>query len=479
MDAGEFAKPGGGVAKDRSSGRRRPVRFERLPALFVFAALACVAEQETSDSEQEASDADADLALCEADLALERTHTSPASLNLSVVTELEVDSRGRVFVEDGYGAGSVTVLSPALELLWQVGREGEGPGEFKGRQIQILEGDSLAVYDWNLGRTTVFSPDSFPVVRTFRPEEYGGEVPMVHWVLGPDRSLAWWGSSYSAGEGSDADEGRYDVVASSMPDGAQADTVLFAPSEEVLVDRGRGYVSVSSYPFGTKPLVRPLDAGRFVYVHTGEPRLWILGLAGDTVATSEIPSPSLAVTRSELDAAAAGYRDPMRKLLLDGAPYRWPFVLALVVEVGDDPRVWVRARGPSEADQWPVHVYDSSGGRVADACLAAGEVLHAVRGGFALTVSTDSLGVPRIHKYRLSPPLGALNEDAPQGPGEWIVASNDLDVADRGRLPAVGRFPSGGDPRRPGVAPRTLGRGSGRPALEASFADPRGTVAQR
>ena len=55
------------------------------------------------------------------------------------------------------------------ELLEVVGRQGEGPGEFKGLQeVHAGPGDSLYVFDYAFNRISVFEPESFDLAYTFR-----------------------------------------------------------------------------------------------------------------------------------------------------------------------------------------------------------------------------------------------------------------------------------------------------------------------
>ena len=81
---------------------------------------------------------------------------SDPGLPLARVTALAVDSKGRAYVTDNALDG-IAVLAADLTLEREVGRKGEGPGEFKWpTAIQILAGDSLQVFDGGLARVTVF-----------------------------------------------------------------------------------------------------------------------------------------------------------------------------------------------------------------------------------------------------------------------------------------------------------------------------------
>lgn len=336
-------------------------------------------------------------------LNLELIHLSPPSLELSHVESIDLDSRGRVYVVDRLLPG-VTVLSPSLNPLRAVGRVGDGPGEFRQRQIQLLDGDSLAVFDSDLGRVTVFDPDSFAVVRTFRPTGFANQIPRRYWTIGENRSLAVMRRAFHARETGEADAERYDVVMTSTLGATEADTLLIMPSAEVLVARAPGFVSVGNHPYGLEPLIRPLDSSRIAYAHTGEARFWVLGVSGDTISSGSAPTEPVAVPPRQLEEEIAENWDgPLADALRSGAPYQWPVIVGLAPVVGAQPtEIWMSVRGPADAGRWPVFVFDANGRHAATSSLPAGEVLRAVRDDVALTTSTDSLDIPWIHSYRVA-----------------------------------------------------------------------------
>ena len=74
------------------------------------------------------------------------------------ISSIAVNSTGQIFVGEWRGT-SVYVFSGAGELDTVVGRDGEGPGEFKSiRDIYIGLGDSIFVFDGSLDRMSAFEP---------------------------------------------------------------------------------------------------------------------------------------------------------------------------------------------------------------------------------------------------------------------------------------------------------------------------------
>ena len=85
----------------------------------------------------------------------------------SVPTNLARDSRGRFYVTTPDQGGDLPfVYNASGSFLQQLGREGEGPGEYRRPQgIIVTEGDTIHIFDSRTRRVTVLSP-SYDLVRT-------------------------------------------------------------------------------------------------------------------------------------------------------------------------------------------------------------------------------------------------------------------------------------------------------------------------
>lgn len=67
---------------------------------------------------------------------------------------IAVDGEGRIYVVDSKPA-VIKVFSPEGQLIRTIGREGEGPGEFRIGFIAV-QGDRLVLHDPRIGRTSVY-----------------------------------------------------------------------------------------------------------------------------------------------------------------------------------------------------------------------------------------------------------------------------------------------------------------------------------
>ena len=332
------------------------------------------------------------------EVALEAV-TEP-DLYLTSVYDVDVDSRGRVFLVD-WPAGGITVLTPDLTYLQTVGREGEGPGEFVRKEVQILPGDTLLVYDSALGRITLFDPDNLEVVATRPPPNRERDVVSHLWKLPePGRYFALDRAPYIAGEGESADQGRTQVILA-FDESADtiADTLAIVADSERLVTRGEGYLMVGGHPFGREALVRLVGENRIALANSGALDVTVLDFDGATAHTFSYPTTPIPVTATELRAASEDMNESLADALRAGAPYTWPVLAGLVTD--DEERIWIGIRSPDDSAEWEWAAFAPDGSHAGSVLLPAGHLLQVVRGGRIYVLSHDELDVPSIRAYRL------------------------------------------------------------------------------
>ena len=332
---------------------------------------------------------------------------SDSSLQLSLVEAIAVDSRERVYVHDRLHQG-VTVLDSDLTFIQTVGRLGSGPGEFEYvTRIGILDADSLAVYDRDLDRITVFDPATLAVAYT-SPNPLGvspnDQRRMAQEVFRLPGSPAYLGVSRRMYYASDAPDGpgtRTDIIVSVDRSGAYRDSVIVVPAPERLVARRPGRLTAGPHPFGRTSWIRPLRGDRFVYANSGHFDVAVFDITGDTVQSFSYPTTTLPVTAEQMDTQLGELRPELAAVLRDGRPYTWPPLVGLVVDDEEATSIWVGIRGQNGEDAWEWAGFTEEGEYVGSVFLPFGTILMAARGGRMFSVSLSEHGVPRIHAYRI------------------------------------------------------------------------------
>ena len=396
--------PGGSPDPARAHGRRAALRLA-VGLLATAALTAC-----GGDSSDGRRTGDAAVALGPRPWATPESWwevtleaTSAPDLFLTAIDDVEVDSRGRVFLVDR-PQGGITVLTPELELLTMVGREGEGPGEFEFRRVQILPGDTLLVYDFGLGRVTLFDPENFEVITTRPPPNIERGAVTNLWKLpGQGRFFALDRPPFVAGAGEAADRGRTEVLLA-FDESAEviADTLATLADREMLVVRREGFMSVGSHPFGRRSLFGLLGDDRIVYANSDALDVTLVDFEGTMVHSFSHPLPPIPVTSAELRAEIEGMRELMADELRAGAPYTWPALTGLVTD--DEERIWIGIRGPNDSAEWEWAAFAPDGTHAGSILLPAGHLLRVVRDGRIYVLSRDELDVPSIRAYRLETP---------------------------------------------------------------------------
>jgi hypothetical protein len=139
-------------------------------------------------------------------------HLDSLTLTLSVAVEDEfgavadvaVSSIGRVFVAD-YLALTVNVYDSVGTAIGSIGRQGDGPGEFRALTSVDVKGDSLFVLDAALRRVSLFHPvpvageDSFELLGTISLADEVGRRPSAMSVDSNRNLVVQW-TPFAGGE---------------------------------------------------------------------------------------------------------------------------------------------------------------------------------------------------------------------------------------------------------------------------------------
>ncbi len=290
-------------------------------------------------------------------LDLARTGTGPEHEFYRVAGALRL-SDGRIAVADG-GSDQIRLYTPDGAFISAVGREGEGPGEF--RQIsgfERLPGDSLLVHDWP-AHVTILAPD-LELVRTFDLPPTAREISVLDDGTLVAELIYASVVEYEGGE-------RLLRVPTPVvrfdPDGALRDTLAVAPGgEDYIAVTPTGGASVAPI-FARNSVIVARD--RAIYVGSSDSLSYrVLSPLGKVERIVRVPGYDLTLSGAEIEAERAAYlganspawlRDLVERL---PAPATRPAYGDL--EVDPEGYVWagehqgVRARRALEARQWKV-----------------------------------------------------------------------------------------------------------------------------
>jgi hypothetical protein len=350
-----------------------------------------------------------------------------ATADLSRVGDMLVSSAGDILVTQ-VDDRTILVFSPSGTRSI-IGRNGEGPGEFRNLRLAGWLHDSVWVSDPALERVSIFSP-SYRFVRSFRyPERIvtrsgdGGPEPTIEFLspgaMYDDGSLrlnvlAARSSTPLRGWAAGSDSGKT-VVLRAKADGTLLSRIALVPRESACyVDVGDG--AAFYVPLCGRPIHSLFEGSqRFVSVTLDEPRApyhsyrLVVRDANGTIRVSRTYAATPVTIPSAIrDSVFNG----MKKTLSD--PHMPPKALALFERtpvpttfppirgmlVGRDGTLWLDERRAAPGHHWIV--FDSVGTLIGTLTIPESVTIRVADLRSVWGLETDSDGLEGIVRYRLN-----------------------------------------------------------------------------
>ncbi len=316
-------------------------------------------------------------------------------------------STGEIVIADR-GTSQLRWFSPTGTWLRSVGREGSGPGEFRGlRSLLLLPGDSLLAEDGLEARMTLYDRTS-RLVRSWQISAAGsfitpppiGRLPDGSFVAPTERELS-----------PPPGHSHYQAILIRYRDGAIIDTLATARGgESFSVPCGTATqpgICGMGVPYGVRSLAAVVRDR--VFVGNGE-RYELVRIDATSGKTDtlrrEVPAVPLDAARRAyfVDSITVGLPEARRAVVRDrfsGAPARrtMPAFDALIAD--DAGRLWLarpQERGAAER-RWDL--LDEGGRFVGTVALPSALKVTHIAGGYVVGISRDADGVEYVEVYRL------------------------------------------------------------------------------
>lgn len=300
-------------------------------------------------------------------------------------TDVAVRDDGRIYVADARAA-HVKVLAPDGTLQDSIGRQGQGPGEFRHlRQLALARGDSLYVLDDRAVRVSVFAPDG-DVARTFPyragstflvPERHSGFVSPHVRILSSD------------GESNP----RPQLIRSVSATGTVRDTLFTAPPWKIVQ---KTYLP----PFRRTAAFDVGPQGHIHYSWSDSLGVQVYSMTGRRVRRVDVPFEPVPVTEAAREREMEKYpSDAPMSALADAMPEHIPAFSQFLVD--DEGRYWFgRPRTtPDSTDWWMVWPGEK---RIVTATLSSTVELKTVAHGRAYGLTETEAGAPAVVRYEVS-----------------------------------------------------------------------------
>lgn len=313
-----------------------------------------------------------------------------------------------VVVVANQGSSELRWFSPDGSWVRSRGRQGDGPGEYRGlRRILRLPGDSLLAEDGLASRMTLYD-SAGTLVRTWNIAEAGafvtppplGRLPDGTFVAMADRAVT-----------PPPGFTRFEASLVRYRDGRIVDTLLVQPGGEWYTvacgtQSSPGLCGVG-VPYGLRSLAA--TAGPFVFFGTGEryevQRFDTRSRRVDTLRRDVPATPLTAARRSYfVDSVASTVPESRRALVrqrFDEAPARrtMPFFETLATD--DRGNLWLALPQEQAGSTRAWDVLSADGRYLRTVRIPASLAVTAISGGFVIGVSRDDDGVEYVEVYRL------------------------------------------------------------------------------
>ncbi len=206
------------------------------------------------------------------------------------------------FVVAGFGSYDLRRFDSEGSHMWTAGREGDGPGEFRGlTSIGVGPGDTLLAYDFRHRRISRWAPDgSFTDARALEGVDEGG-FPFVDALL-PDGRVVFTFRSFAAGDLPPPGEVRRDPVEVWVASPGDSASVLIGefPGPEWLIMRqsetAQGARLISGAPPFARSTITTADADGVWVGDSDRPEVLRYGFDGTPQAVVRLSLAPVPVT---------------------------------------------------------------------------------------------------------------------------------------------------------------------------------------
>jgi hypothetical protein len=335
---------------------------------------------------------------------------SESRVEFGRIADLDVDSRGRIYVADAFG--HVVVLDAAGRLLRRIGGEGDGPGEFRGlSDLRVVDGDSLLVFDFAHSRITVYAPDADRPAYTTSLIS-AGMFPYSVDRIGRDRRLVgFYRATFMLGDGRRESHANLEVVRLLNPDGSlHRDSVLAVPERESLLLFSDGELTgVFADPFARETLIRVGSDGSLHHVWTDSTAVHVTraGGGGRTVIRPDVRRTPRTIRPDEVEghvqrlARSSTTEAQARQMLGRKQITTWPLLKDFRLD--DRDRIWLAFTPATDSAEVEWEGFDRRGRPVGSFRLPPSATLHRIARERLYTVVTGDLDVPTVAVFRLTP----------------------------------------------------------------------------
>jgi hypothetical protein len=303
------------------------------------------------------------------------------------------------------GTQEVRVFDEAGEFLFSVGGDGEGPGEFRDPiEIALLPPDTLVVWDWRLGRISVFASNG-SFIRTTGLDPPASHPTGHFGVFGDPPGFIIASHDFHPPEGAESAPQFVNLLLYNM-EGGLTDTLATLPYGSIVrVDQERHLVgrpifqSLGTFETGEETLLLADGSRPEVEEYGNDGRLLqiIRWLPPDRKVLPEDGE----AFKDRVLAGAEGFRLEVLKMEFEVVPVADSFPAVRNLRISPSGRLWVRTYRPPRSDSETWWAFDSRGQVRCRLSVPTGLTIFEIDDDYLLGKTEDEFGVEFVEKRRI------------------------------------------------------------------------------
>ena len=324
---------------------------------------------------------------------------------LSEWLTVQVDDRGRVFIGDNRET-VIHLYNPDGTYNRQIGREGDGPGEYRGIGVMRSDENFFYHYDRNNRRLTRYDPDTFDVADSVEltverddDEAFFRSVNTFYLTDADDEILVQLGMGFRSGRPDiDLSERRIQGHIFNTATGTFSGEEIYSfRANEALVHFGNdGSMAVMSVPYKRTPVVHVTD-GQIIHGWNEHFLFQYYDLNGNYQRAVYYDHVNHPLNRNEVLALYEDRTEPWKGMVQnDEMPETWPSWAGFLPD--DEGRLWVEKR-TSDPDVTEYHILDASGELLAVFPWSSKRQVQHIQNGYLYSLEENEDGLREVLKY--------------------------------------------------------------------------------
>lgn len=315
----------------------------------------------------------------------------------------KVDNNGRVFIADMQET-QLHMYNPDGSYNRQIGREGEGPGEY--RQIGTMRTDDqfLHLMDRGLNRITRYDLETFEVAgeTSLTIEQTEGEnfrYPQDYYLTGSEKYLILVGSGFSAGVTDDSGRSIGGLKLGWKGDSLSTESLFSFDPSEALVHREGGSIMVMSVPYKRSSVIS-FQNNQLIHGWSEHFLFSVYDENGEYQRAIYYPYQNMPLDKDEILEMYEDRDEQWFSMVQnDDMPDMWPSWNTFTTD--DEGRIWVE-RLVDDSDNTVLHVLSNSGELLGTASWQRNRTIQDIKNGYLYSSEENEMGLREIVKYAVS-----------------------------------------------------------------------------